>query len=178
MLEKWPQRTFKFDLPAARLPCLLERLRGTPARVEDKIRGVSPERLRKRVGETWSVQENIGHLTDIEELHLARLDELERGVETLRAADMANKKTWEADHNARPIARVLEALRASRAQLVDRLESWDPARLEVGAMHPRLRIPMRVIDVAFFTAEHDDYHLARMQELLIMGQGEFCRPSA
>jgi len=37
--------------------------------------------------------------------------------------------------------------------------------MERTALHPRLQQPMRVLDMAFFTAEHDDHHLARMTEL-------------
>jgi hypothetical protein len=33
------------------------------------------------------------------------------------------------------------------------------------ARHPRLGQPMRLLDAAFFTAEHDDEHLARISEL-------------
>lgn len=168
MHEKWPERKFSFDTPVGRMPCLMERLRGTPARIEEKVRGVSAENLRRRFGRTWSIQENIGHLRDLEDLHLARLDELAAGAATLRAADMSNQRTWDAEHNAAPPARVLEGFRAVRSRLVDRLGSWDPQRLEVSAMHPRLKVPMRVIDLAFFTAEHDDYHLARIHELLEM----------
>ena len=166
MREKWPERVFAFDTPVGRMPCLLERLRGTAARIEEKIRGVSAEVLQRRAGNTWSVQENIGHLMDIEDLHLARLDELAAGLVALRPADMTNQRTWDANHNATPLAQLLIGFRAVRQRLVSRLEAWDPARLETGAMHPRLKIPMRVVDLAFFTAEHDDYHLARMHELL------------
>lgn len=168
MHEKWPQRTFAFDTPVGRMPCLMERLRGTPARAEEIVRGVPAPRLVRRWGETWSIQENLGHLADIEDLHLARLDELAAGVKELRAADMSNRRTWEAGHNERSLSDVLAGLRAVRGKLVDRLASWDPQRLATGAMHPRLKIVMRVVDLAFFTAEHDDYHLARVRELLSM----------
>jgi hypothetical protein len=33
-------------------------------------------------------------------------------------------------------------------------------------LHPRLNQPMRVVDLLFFVAEHDDYHLARISELI------------
>jgi hypothetical protein len=172
MREKWTERTFRFDTPAARMPCLVERLRGTAARIEDLVRGVSPRDLQRRAGHTWSPQENIGHLLDIEALHLERLDELAAGLPALRPADMTNKKTWDADHNATPLARLLEEFRAARARLVSRLEAWDPQGLETGALHPRLGITMRVVDLAYFTAEHDDYHLARVHELLTMFRRE------
>jgi hypothetical protein len=81
---------------------------------------------------------------------------------------MTNKKTWDADHNSTPLVRIIERFRAERAALVNRLEAWDPQRLDTSALHPRLGLPMRVIDLAYFTAEHDDYHLARVHELLTM----------
>jgi hypothetical protein len=56
--------------------------------------------------------------------------------------------------------------RALRLQLVSILERADGPALERTARHPRLGTPMRLIDVAFFTAEHDDHHLARITELL------------
>ena len=33
------------------------------------------------------------------------------------------------------------------------------------ALHLRLNIPMRLVDMILFQAEHDDYHLARSGEL-------------
>ena len=40
------------------------------------------------------------------------------------------------------------------------------AEQERTALHPRLGLPMRAVDHAFFVAEHDDHHLARITELL------------
>ncbi|MFN0133212.1 MAG: DinB family protein [Phycisphaerales bacterium] len=168
MREKWFDRTFRFDIPASRMAYLIERLRGTPARIEERVRGLGDGDLRRRFGDTWSIQENIAHLTDLEDLHLSRLVELAARVAVLRAADVLNRRTWESNHNARPIADVLAEFRAGRARLVDRLEAWDPARLDDAGMHPRLKMPMRVVDLAYFTAEHDDYHLARVHELMGM----------
>lgn len=172
MREKWPDRVFRFDTPITRMPYLLERLRGTPARIEEKLRGVSARDLQRRIGQTWSAQENIGHLVDLEELHIGRLDDYTNGAATLRAADITNQRTWDAHHNDTPLACIVEEFRDSRARFVHRLETWDPDRLECSAMHPRLKVPMRVIDLAYFTAEHDDYHLARVHELLMIFQGE------
>lgn len=39
-------------------------------------------------------------------------------------------------------------------------------QLTYSALHPRLKTPMRVIDLAYFVAEHDDHHLSRVRELL------------
>ncbi len=178
--ERWFERTFVFDLPTGRFPFLLERLRGMPVRAEEKVRGVGRDLHTRRLNDTWSIQENLGHLIDLEALHMRRLEELAVLAEVgrpagdlpmLAPADLENRATWEANHNVRSIEEVLRDLRRGRTAFVTRLESWDPVRLDVAGIHPRLKQPMRVIDLAYFVAEHDDYHLARVQELLITFAG-------
>lgn len=163
---RWTSRTFRFDLPVEMFPFVLERLRGTPARVEDKVRGLSPSLLTTRDGEAWSIQEHIGHLIDLDELHAGRIDDYLANAEVLRPADMENRKTWGAEHNRRPVEELLRELRQERQGFVERLEAWDPERLGQAALHPRLKQPMRVIDLAFFVAEHDDHHLAIMTRIM------------
>jgi uncharacterized damage-inducible protein DinB len=165
MSLRWIDRHFTFTLPEALFPVVVERLRGTPARIEDKVRSLPASVLTRREGEAWSIQEHIGHLLDLDELHAGRLEDFLAGVPVLRAADMTNRKTHEAGHNGRPIADLLRDFRRERERFVARLDAWDPALLSLTALHPRLQQPMRVIDMAFFTAEHDDHHLARMTEL-------------
>ncbi|HEX4960934.1 MAG TPA: DinB family protein [Thermoanaerobaculia bacterium] len=162
---RWTDRHFTFNLPEELFPVVVERLRGTPARIEDKVRGLSREALTRRDGEAWSIQEHIGHLLDLDELHTGRLDDFLAGAAVLRAADMTNRKTHEAGHNLRPIAELLGDFRRERESFVARLDAWDPALVSLTGLHPRLQQPMRVIDLAFFTAEHDDHHLTRMSEL-------------
>src|SRR4029077_16352820 len=99
MASGWMDRTFQFTMPVEQLGAVLERLRGTPARLEEKLRSLSPAVLTRRDGDAWSMQEHLGHLLDLDELHLGRLDDYAAGLYTLRAADMQNKKTHEADHN-------------------------------------------------------------------------------
>lgn len=162
---RWTDRRFTFDLPEGLFPIVIERLRGTPARIEDKIRGLPPEILTRRDGDAWSIQEHVGHLLDLDELHAGRLDDFLAGAAVLRPADMGNRKTWEAAHNERPIDDLLRAFRHERELFVARLDAWDPRLVSRTALHPRLEQPMRVIDMAFFTAEHDDHHLTWMTEL-------------
>jgi hypothetical protein len=50
--------------------------------------------------------------------------------------------------------------------LVTQLEGADQADWVRSALHPRLKTPMRLLDLAFFVAEHDDHHLATISELL------------
>ena len=165
MRVKWTDRRFNFDFPAGIYPEMIERVRGTPARLEELVNGLSPETLTSQVDGRWSMQENAGHLLDLESLVSGRLDEYLAGNSTLHAADMSNRKTYEADHNRVPINSILTMFRHARHELVERLESLDGEIFARSALHPRLNVQMRLVDMLFFQAEHDDYHLARISEL-------------
>ena len=86
-------------MPASLFPSLLERLRGTPARLEERLRGLDAETLLRREGETWSIQETAGHLLTVEKPRHGRLDDYDAGLPVLRAADMENRATH-APHTA------------------------------------------------------------------------------
>ena len=162
---QWIERQFTFGLPLGMYGNVVERVRGTPARLEDLTGGLSTEVLTRRDGDKWSIQEQAGHLLDIGELEMKRLDEFEAGRATLSAADMTNQMTHEANHNANSIENILSDFRKERMTFVARLDSYDEAFVSRTALHPRLKTKIRVIDLAFFIAEHDDHHLARISEL-------------
>jgi hypothetical protein len=69
----WFERKFEFSFPLELLPNLRARLRGTPARLEDALRGRSHKILIQKAQEKWSAQEHAGHLLDLEPLWLARV---------------------------------------------------------------------------------------------------------
>jgi DinB superfamily len=163
---KWTERTFDFNFPTGIYPEMIERVRGTPARLEDRLKGLSAELLTRREAGRWSMQENAGHLLDLESLVAQRLDEYASGAETLHAADMSNRRTYEANHNDVSIDLILKSFRALREQTVSRLESFESAIFARTALHARLGVRMRLVDMIFFQAEHDDYHLARISELI------------
>lgn len=168
---KWTDRTFAFTFPVEVFPEMIERLRGTPARLEDRVKFVAPEILTKRDGERWSIQENAGHLLDLESLVSGRLDEYLAGAKALHAADMSNRKTYEADHNQVSMDSILTHFREQRMQLVKRMDELAPEKFAAVAHHPRLNVPMRLVDMIFFQAEHDDFHLARISELIRLFAG-------
>jgi len=58
----WFKRKFEFSFPVELLPNLRARLRGTPARLEEALRGRSPKVLISKAQEKWSAQEHAGHL--------------------------------------------------------------------------------------------------------------------
>jgi uncharacterized damage-inducible protein DinB len=162
----WVERRFRFEFPVAKYPDLIERVRGTPARVEEKVQGIPEEVLLRREPGAWSVQENVGHLADVEALWAGRLDDYLGGAKELRAADMTNRRTREAGHNQKPLASLLADFRNTRERFVARLEALAETDFARTAHHPRLDIPMRLVDLLVFIGEHDDFHLARMTELL------------
>jgi uncharacterized damage-inducible protein DinB len=162
----WTDRTFPTDTPLSLFPGFLERLRGTPARLEDRIATLSADLITRRLDEKWSIQENAGHLVEVESLWLGRLDDFAAGLRTLRPAEMTNKRTSHAQYNSRPLPSILSEFRARRGLFVSRLESLDSPARERVAEHPRLKQPMRVVDMMLFASEHDDYHLARVTEML------------
>ena len=165
MREQWFQRSFDFALPVSRFPSLLERLRGTPARLEERTRDLPPETLTRAHDGRWSAQENIGHLVDLEPLWFRRAQQIFASELELAATDLANRRTHEANHNARRLSDLLAEFRTLRGQLVQLLRTADSSVLARTAIHPRLRTPMRLIDLAEFVAEHDDHHLAAITEL-------------
>jgi uncharacterized damage-inducible protein DinB len=164
-VSAWFERKFSFDFPAELYPNLIVRLRGTPARLEEMLRGLSREQLVRQPGGKWSIQENAGHLLDLEPLWFARVDDFFAAKEILAPADLTNRQTHEARHNERRIEELLAAFRRARLALVERVETLAAEDFTRTALHPRLRTPMRLVDHLYFIAEHDDHHLARIWEL-------------
>lgn len=164
-MEPWFERKFDFSFSADRYPSIVERLRGTPVRTRERVRLIGADELTRRKDDTWSVQENVGHLLDLEPLWLGRVDDILTAVETMRSADLTNRATHDARHNEESIDRLLSSFRTAREKLVARLDGLDREAFRRAAMHPRLQQPMRLVDLCLFVAEHDDYHLARITEL-------------
>jgi len=163
--RRWFDRKFELGLGAVISGELLERLRRFPERLAESVRGLPPEILTRKLDNKWSIQENVGHLLDLEPLWEHRLDDYDAGATELHPADLENKKTHAAGHNDRPIADILSEFTAIRDRIVARLARMSSAELSRTALHPRLRQPMSVVDLCFFVAEHDDHHLRTIEEL-------------
>jgi uncharacterized damage-inducible protein DinB len=163
---EWFKRSFPPIEDNGLLPAIIERLAGTPARVEEITRGLSPEQLVLKPGNKWSVKVQIGHLTDLEPLWLGRLEDLAAGLAELRVTDLTNQKTHNANHNATELKTLQQLFRKQREAFVTRLLSVTDEELSKSALHPRLKTQMRIIDLAWFVAEHDDHHLASVRALI------------
>src|SRR3989475_10468904 len=95
--QPWFERKFPTGLSVDLFPVIVERLRGTPARLEDRLSSLPVSILTRRSGSTWSSQENAGHLLDLEPLWLARGEdplarrpEMNTGGLTQRPTDAAH----------------------------------------------------------------------------------------
>src|ERR1039458_5741804 len=91
----WFERKFEFSFPVELHPNLLARLRGTPERAEEVLRGRSQKILVRKPQEKWSAQEHAGHLLDLEPLWLARVEDYVAASAQLTVTDLQNGKTDE-----------------------------------------------------------------------------------
>ena len=165
-IAKWFERKFEFAFPVELFPNLIIRLRGTPPRLEEILRDRPREVLIHKPQGKWSAQEHAGHLLDLEPLWLARVEDYLAQSHQLSVADLSNRKTDEANHNARELEGLLRDFRNARTKLADHASKVDPALLGRTIPHPRLKQPMRLVDHLYFVAEHDDHHLAKVWELI------------
>ncbi len=163
---KWFERKFPPIEDNGLLSSIIERLTGTPARIEELVIDIDSDTLRTKHANKWSIKEEIGHLGDLEPLWLLRLNNLIDNADELAKADLTNQKTHNANHNSTDLNTLTNDFRRQRQEFVCKLRSLTDEHLLHTALHPRLKTPMRIIDLAYFVAEHDDHHLAAVQEIL------------
>ena len=162
---KWLERKFDKPFPLERAGELIERLRSAPSRLEALVKRVPKEILTRRDGESWSIQENAGHLYMADTLFSGRLDDYLAGAPALHPANVSGGRTDREEFNTKEIGSILEGFRGRRAEYVARLEKLSQEDLERVSLHPRLNKPMRLCDMLYFQAEHDDHHINRIEEL-------------
>ena len=162
----WIERKFIFDLPPGWLFNVIERLSGTVPRIRVITNGISEKDAEWQPEGRWCIKQHIGHLSDLETLHDGRTDDFLSRKPLLRAADMNNFKTENADHVSQTLDKLITTFEQTRNGFIKRLSSLDDETLKFVSHHPRLNKPMRPVDMAFFTAEHDDHHLASIRDIV------------
>ena len=161
----WAQRKFSFaDLPWM-LADFIERLRGVLPRLDVMLVGLDDVRAYRQFDGKWSIAQNIGHLSDVEELWQERLADLREGKETYTPAVPTRFQDLAQRHQDRPVLETLQEFRSRRSRLIDALAQASPELQRAAPFHERLQVPMRLVDCAQFYAEHDDHHLARIRFL-------------
>ncbi|MFC0181511.1 DinB superfamily protein [Pseudarcicella hirudinis] len=163
---KWFDRNFDFLTDQNIFPSILERLLGTPIRLEDKVKSIAENKLSLKINGTWTIKENIGHLIDLEPLWQGRFEDIINSEKELRPTDLQNTQTDLANHNEKDIEDLLSQFRAIRNLTLSKLEDIDEETIFKFSLHPRLKTPMRTMDLFLFVAEHDDHHLARITEII------------
>jgi hypothetical protein len=159
---QWFERQFTFGLPSGLLPFHLERLEGTISRIQKKVQGVPDEILSNKLDGKWSVKENIAHLAEVDEIALKRIDEMLGGISPMSPAVIQPGR----DYNGQPIADVIGFFRTNRNKNLEKYKTLTDADLSKSSLHPRLKVTMNPVDLAWFDAEHDDHHLVRISEIL------------
>lgn len=161
----WVNRRFHFNLPIGWLPNVVSRLKGTSIRLGHYASLVTKEQAMLKPNGQWSIKEHIGHLIDLEALHFGRLIDFENQSPILRAADMTNALTHQSNHNQQDLNQLILDFKRERNLFIERLLSLPDKIQAFEATHPRLNIIMKPIDMACFTAEHDDHHLVSIENL-------------
>ena len=164
--QKWFDKKFSFEFSQDNYQSILAKLIENPEKISNLVSSLPVTVLTHKIDNSWSIQENVGHLIDLEELHSNRIDDFIEGKETLKPADLNNKKTDEANHNNENISALLDKLKFVRKDFVNRIKSLDAEVLQRSSIHPRLKQPMRPIEMAQFVLEHDEHHIETIKELI------------
>jgi hypothetical protein len=159
---EWFERQFTFGLPKGLLLFHLERLEGTLSRIEKKVAGVSDEVLSNKFDGKWSIKENIAHLAEVDEIALKRIDEMKSGISPMTPAVIQPGKNY----NEQPMSAIINFFAETRRKNLEKYKGLTDEDLSKASLHPRLKVMMNPVDLAWFDAEHDDHHLVRVSEIL------------
>ncbi len=157
----WFERKLSFGLPKEMLPYYLERLEGTIARLEMKVLGKKDELLSEKLNGKWSIKEHIGHLAEVDKIANIRISEMLHGLPVLSPAVFEPK-----DYSAWTIHQIVGNFRKNRLDNIEAYKAIPENDLLRSSLHPRLKVPMTPVDLAWFDAEHDDHHLVKINEII------------
>ena len=164
----WFDRKFDFSVTDNEFQKTFRRISATSRRLQLLIDGIPEDFYRVQIQQTWSIKQNIGHLWDLEPLWFGRIYDIMNDVKTMRAADLENRKTHEANHNEQSIENLIQNFTKNRKKLIDELKKLSDEDIIKTSNHPRLNQPMRMKDLLYFVAEHDDHHLDRIEEISLI----------
>lgn len=164
---KWFDRTFDFSFGMEQYEPLLARLRETPGAFVSAVENVPAGVLEIKPEGKWSVKEHIAHLFLLEPLWQIRFDDIRNNQPVMTPADLGNRATDEGGFNAVPVSDLTTRLLDERNRTLALLSSLGGNDFNGVSLHPRLQQKMRVIDLMFFIAEHDDHHLNVIRNVIL-----------
>ncbi|NOT35790.1 MAG: hypothetical protein HOP11_00260 [Saprospiraceae bacterium] len=89
--QKWTDHKFNFGIDVGWSQNIITRISDIGMRCQYHCDSLSDEMLSTRYDQKWSIKENIGHLIDLEELHLKRIIQFKSLETELIATDMSNQ---------------------------------------------------------------------------------------
>ena len=168
--QPWTSHVFNLGIDPGWAANVMTRVQDTGIRLTHYCKNLSSEQLSYKNGNDWSIKEHIGHLIDLEVLHHHRLRQFALLQPELFAADMSNTRTENAKHNQQLLSTLLDEFNSARNNFIEDFRALSDESLNHKAMHPRLKVSMRPVDLLFFVAEHDDHHLATIVKLSILNE--------
>lgn len=164
--SKWFERKFDFSFDVNEYAAIYQRLQQAPAVLAGLIQNEADHTLSHQPDGKWSVKEHVGHLSVLEPLWRTRIQDILKKKPILTPTDLNNSATSEAGFNKCSIAELLQRFAEERRQTLALLDSINLNEHSATSLHPRMLQPMRIIDIAYFTAEHDDHHIGVIGEII------------
>lgn len=139
----WFERNLELGKPTEMLPFYLERLEGTIARIQAKVKDLDDKTLSEKFNGKWSIKQQIGHLAEVDAIANKRLDEMVAGVSPMSPAVFEPQ-----DYNPWPIEKVISFFTESRLKNLRKYYSLAQTDLMKSSQHPRLKVQMTPVDLA------------------------------
>lgn len=164
--NKWFDRDFNFDFGIEQYDNLLDRLENFPMILNQKLDQIPEQFPTYNTEGKWSINQNIGHLFLLEIIWRARFQEINDGKKMMSPADLNNTATTRSSFNKLSITELTKCFWYERIKTIDFLKSLNSDDILKSSIHPRLNQPMRVIDLMYFVAEHDQHHMNTILEIM------------
>lgn len=164
--SKWFDKKFDFSRQQGDLSGVVTRLEQTMKELEQVMRSLPDQVLDFKAAEKWSIKEHVGHLSLLEAIWRLRFLDIKNSQPQLTSADLENKATSEALFNAYHLHHLLATFQSERKETLALLVDMKEEEFLKASLHPRLQQRLRIIDLAYFIAEHDRHHLAHIRQII------------
>jgi len=165
-ISKWFERKFDFSFDVEQYSTIYQRLQQAPDTLKTMLQNIPEPLLTHQPDGKWSVKEHVGHLALLEPLWRTRIHDILEKKPTLTPTDLDNKKTSEGGFNYFTIAELLLHFTDERTETLTLLDSINVKEQHGTSLHPRMQQPMRIIDILYFTVEHDEHHMRVISEII------------
>lgn len=164
--SKWFERKFDFSFGVNEYTSIYKRLQQAPAALAGILFNIPDDTLSRQPDGKWSVKEHTGHLSVLEPLWRARIQDILEKKPVLTPTDLNNTATSDAGFNMYSITALIQKFEEERKQTLAFLNNININDHSHASLHPRMQKPMRMIDILYFTAEHDDHHIGVIKEIV------------